>query len=176
MSKVTSINLIESTVSRDQAREFIEAWANKKKLGSLDFIKEGWVYYPFYYGETLTTIKRIFPLPPRKVRHRWLLDAITGRPFMLPNPPQSEPVEPGRPSNILKPVIDQQGAAENIKNHLPRIIMRYYKYFFTPAISTGEFSLFYIKVWLFNFRSSKDPEAYLGVNSWSGYIMELEEK
>lgn len=172
---MTSIDLVDSSIEQDQAREIIKAWAEKKKMAPLDFVKEGKTYYPFYYGETITSIKRIPPLPPRKIAHRWLLDAITGRPFMLPDALEGKPEQVNESAKILDPVIDFQGAAENIKEHMPRFIMRHYKYFFTPSIEADNFYLLYVKVWLFNYIDNKNARTYLGVNSWSGNIMELEE-
>jgi len=172
---MTSINLIETSVDQNRAREVLNAWAEKKNLAPLTFNKEGFVYYPYYCGETTTSIRRIPPLPPRKIPHRWLLDAITGRPFMLPETLEGTPQEVNESENILDPVIDSQGADENIREHLPRFIMRHYKFFFTPTIETKNFSLLYIKVWLFNFTDKNGDETYLGVNTWSGNIMELED-
>ncbi len=173
---MTSIDLVDTTVEMEQGRELIKVWAEKNKLTPLDFIRQGQVFYPYYYGETLTEIRRIFPLPPRRVTHRWLLDAITGRPFMLSDPLEVKSYDLDQSNKLLEPVIDYQGAAENIKGHLPRIIMRYYKYLFTPTIKADNFSLLYIKVWLFNFINNKNTETFMGVNSWSGNIMEMEDK
>ncbi len=176
MNKMTSINLVDAIVEIEQGRELINAWAEKKKLAPLNYIGQTQVLYPYYYGETLIEIKRIFPLSPRRLTHRWLLDAITGRPFMLSNNLEAKPNNLSQSNNLLEPVIDHQGAVENIKGHLPRLIMRYYKYFFTPTISADKFDLFYIKVWLFNFTDNNNSETFMGVNSFSGNIMEVEKK
>jgi len=170
-----SIDLVQSTVNREHARELIEAWAEKKHLAPITFIREGLIYYPYYHGQSITSIKRIFPLPPREVKHNWLLDAITGRPFMLSQPLNSSPFGVDETKKILDPVIDKQGFKENILDHLPRFIMRYYKYFYTPNITIENISLYYMEVWLFNFSLSDGKESFLGVNCWSGNIMELEE-
>jgi len=150
----------------------------KKRNGTrLKLRKKGLFTTPitYYCGKTTTSIKRVPPLPPRKIYHHWLLDAITGRPFMLSDTPESKTSPIEDPAKVLDPVIDLQGAAENIKEHLPRFIMRHYKYFFTPTIETNDFTLFYIKVWLFNFTDKNNTEMYLGINSWSGNIMEVED-
>lgn len=173
---MTSIDLVEPTVDRERGRELIRGWAEKNKLDPVEFSKDGLVYYPYYYGETTTTIKRVPPLPPRKIEHCWLLDAITGRPFMLSHELEGATHRVNEARQLLEPVIDYQGAIENIKGHLPRFIMRYYKYFFTPGIAARDFTLLYIKVWLYNFTDKTGHETFLGVNSWSGNIMELEDR
>ncbi len=175
MSSSKTIKLVESHVDKKEATDIFYSWGQQNQH-TLNLKSTATIYYPFYYGETYVVIKRIFPLSPRELRHRWMVDSITGRPFMLSDPPLVHSTTLSPEQEIMEPVIYDTVSRNDMEEKTLRFVMRFYKYFFTPHITVENFDLIYIKVWLFRFRKDQEvKDNFIGVNSWSGDLLEMED-
>ncbi|UMZ72786.1 hypothetical protein [Natranaerofaba carboxydovora] len=172
--KENMLDIVDSQVDKEMAEEIVKAWAKNKKI-NVDIISSNRILYPFYFGECFITIRRIPPLSPREILHRWFFDSITGQPFMVPEKPGSKEEKCPDNMEILSPVIKEEAIKKDMIDHSQRYVIRFYKYFFTPDIVVEEINLMYVMVWIFRFKDNKnDYDRFIGVNSWSGNPMELE--